>query len=121
MAKHLHNVGTLSIPSGQTASQTYAVSSALGPLESLVFFTPATLPETVTVQASPIANPAASDWKTLQLTGTGAATDVTLAAGKAVSVALVAGFRAIRVVAGVGVAAQRDFPVVAQLDGDYQG
>jgi len=114
MGHHLHNIGTLSIPNGQTASNAYAVPSALGELVSLVIFSPATLPEATTVQVAPFVAPAAGDWKTLQLTGTGAATDVAVAANKAVNLSLVAGYRAIRLLAAA-VAAQRDFVLVAQI------
>src|SRR6266581_3726556 len=111
MSLHLHNFGTLSIPNAGTDTPAYAVQSALGSSMSVVVFAPAALTAAVTVQVAPVANPQAADWKTLQLTGTGAPSDITIAAGKAVAISLSAGYRAFRLHSAGAEAAQRDFIV----------
>lgn len=93
--------GNLTIALGQTES------NALGPealrlAKSLALFAPATMPETVTVQAAPSDAPAAGDWRVLQSAGA----DIVLTAGKATVISDVP-IGALRVVASVGVAAQR--------------
>ncbi len=113
MARHLHRFGTLTIASGQTQSQAYAVQSALGSLIDLLVFAPATLPETVRVQVAPIAAPQAADWKDLQVGVPGA--NMTIAAGVAQMVPA-GGMAAIRLVSGVAVAADRVFTLNAQMD-----
>lgn len=119
MAKHLHDLGTLSILNGQTVSNALSgagvVQATLGSLASMVIFTPATLPETVNVEVAPILSPSAGDWKRLQWQP---GTDLVLAAAKAVNIPLTAGFRAFRLVAQGAVAAQRDFRVVGQVESD---
>src|SRR5437868_637163 len=108
MAKSLHDLGTLSIPNGQTTSNVLSgagvVQAALGATASMVVFTPATLPETVNIEVAPFIAPAAGDWKRLQWQP---GTDLLLAAAKAVNIPLVAGFKAFRIVAQAAVAAQR--------------
>jgi hypothetical protein len=84
-------------------------------MNSMVIYSPSTLPETITIQAAPNTNPQAADWKTLQWQP---GTDVTIPAGKAVNVPLVGGVKALRIHAGGAVAAQRDFQVIMQIDAD---
>jgi hypothetical protein len=124
MARHLHVVGTLSILSGQTDSTDFGAGkgdqAVLGSVSSIVVFAPATLPETVNLQVSPLATPGAApnDRKVLQWQP---GTDLVIAAGKAVNIPLVAGFRSFRLHATGAVAAQRDFVIVFQVDADYEG
>src|SRR6266550_6647161 len=119
MARSTHDLGTLSILNTATVSNVLSgagvVQAALGTSNILMIFTPATLPETVNIEVAPIINPAAGDWKRLQWQP---GADLVLPAARAVNVPLVGGFKALRIVSQVGVAAQRDFRVLVQTDSD---
>jgi hypothetical protein len=78
----------------------------------LIIVGPATLPETATVQVS--ADEAGSQWANLINPAT-ASTDLTIAAGKAVVVA-VAGFKAVRIHLSGAAAAQRTFTVSGEME-----
>ena len=120
MARSIHDLGTLSILNGATVSSASlsgagVVQAALGTLNVLMIFTPATLPETVNVEVAPVTNPQAADWKRLQWQP---GSDLVLGAGKAINVPLVSGFKALRIVSQAAVGGQRDFRLLAQEDSD---
>lgn len=130
MGRHLHNIGTISILNGQTDSAIFGPplsgtaptgsQAVLGSIANMIIYTPATLPETITLLVSPLDStggpPAApNDLKTLQWQP---GQVLTLTAGVAMNIPLVAGFRSFRIHAAAAVAAQRDFVVVVQLDVD---
>lgn len=122
MGRHLHNLGTISIANGQTDSPIFGAGtpgaqSVLGSIASIVIFTPAVLPEVITLLVSPLDSNqvAPNDFKTLQWQP---AAVLTLTAGVAMNIPLVAGFRSFKIHAGAAVAAQRDFVIVIQLDVD---
>lgn len=78
----------------------------LADAETLTIFAPGTLPEAVRIQVSNTNSPAAADWRDLDEGGG----DIVIGAGQARSVDLVA-FKAIRLLAAAGVAAERVFNV----------
>lgn len=118
MPRHLHGPFTLTIVNAASDSGTYAVQSTLGSLDRITFFAPATLPETVTLQVSPIDSPTAGDWKTY--TWQPGAVDIAFTAAKALNVPLIGGFRAIRLHATAPVAADRVFQIVVQIFTDSE-
>ena len=97
---------TLTIPNGQTASDTLILetSGARRPY-TLTFYSPTTLPETVTVQASDTVGGTSI---ALQSAGS----DITLPANKATVIVVVLAAE-IKLVAGSGVGADRAFTVLA--------
>lgn len=118
MPRHLHGPFLMTIANGGTDSGAYAVQSTLGSLDRITFFAPTTLPETVTLQAAPIDNPSAGDWKTY--TWQPGAVDIAFTAAKALNVPLIGGFRAIRLHATAPVAADRIFQVIVQIFTDSE-
>ncbi len=119
MARSTHDLGNLTIASGQTISNVLqgagVVQAAFGTANVFTFFTPATLPETVNVEVAPVINPQAADWKRLQWQPN---VDLTLSAAKAVNTPLIAAFKAMRLVSQAGVGADRVFRVLVQTDSD---
>lgn len=116
MARHNARLGTLTISSGQTASTAlssiYANTSlAMGVAVDFVVYAPAALTGTVTAQASPVQSPSAGDWKNITVAGTA----ITIPAGAAVVIPLVAMFD-FRLNSGSAEGADRDFVVVVQYD-----
>lgn len=75
-----------------------------GTSDNIIIYAPAALTGVVSLQYSPVENPAAGDWKTVQVNGA----DVTIAAGKAVSIHGVAA-KDLRLQSAGVEAAQRDF------------
>jgi len=122
MARHLHDLGTLTIPNGGTFSPAYTGSSpgqvqaVLGAMSSLVIFAPATLPEVINVEVSPIRSPN-EVWSVLQWQP---GTTIVIGAGLAVNIPLVAGFRSLRMFATSAVGGARVFTLCAQVDADYE-
>lgn len=120
MARHQHRI-TLTIANGQTLSNELKGTEgkvALGTLTDATIFAPATLPETVTVLVAPTDVPAGGDYLALQVAGA----DVTVPANKAKQVASgLGGAKALRLSAGVGVAADRVFQLIMQLDSSLGG
>lgn len=111
---------TLSIANG--ASNGAALSSVLsvgqiklffGTSDNIIIYAPAVLTGVVTLQYSPVDSPAAGDWKTVQVNGA----DVTIAAGKAVSIHGVSA-RDLRLVSAGVEAAQRDFVIATLINTD---
>lgn len=111
-------LGTLTILSGQTSSAQLDVlgigsagvaKTAFATLLDLIVFGPTTLPEAVNIQVSWLEAPTASDWSDLYIAGS----KVVIPAGGAASIPSGA-FRAIRVLAGGAVGADRTFKVMAQ-------
>jgi hypothetical protein len=96
-------VKTVSILSAATdsAEVNLAADNEKG-LISLLFLAPTTLPETITIQ---LTDATGGTFRTLQTGGA----DITIGAGKAVVVTDLPGGAILRLHAGVGVAAQRDF------------
>lgn len=117
MRRQIISLGTLTIALGATESNEISLNDgvqskiALGTLVDLVVFAPSTLPETVTVQLSWLDRPATTDWRVAYVAGA----DVTVPAGKAVSVPMAA-MKALRLQAGGAVAAARVFHVLGQAD-----
>lgn len=102
---------TLTILIGQTASEELDLTDGLGVrrVKSITFFSPATLPETVTVHVAPQAG---GTYQALQSGGT----DFTLPANKAT---LLTGFTvgALKLVASVAVASGRVFTLRGAAEG----
>lgn len=76
-------LGTLTISSGNTASNTLGsqlsagqLKTALGFLDAVSIYTPLGLAEDVEIQLSPVETPAASDWRNYGLIDTGLALDI---------------------------------------------
>ena len=104
MSGHVSIVTSFVIESGQTESNTLTATD-FRDADSLSIFAPTTLPETVTLQAAPNSSPVAADWVDVDRGG-----DVTMVAGAVKTIELPA-FMALRLRAGVAVAATRTFPV----------
>lgn len=103
----------LVIPSGQSVSNAIINPVGIQNIIELVIYADAAFTgTTITVQVSPVQNPAAGDWKNFQYTP---GTDVTIAAGKAVRVACRC-IKAIRISSNGTEAATRTCPVVVQQD-----
>jgi len=99
----------LVIAIGETASNEIESDFAHGQNIDYTIYAPATLPETVTVQMSPVNSPAAGDWVDIQKDGT----DVTLTAGKGT---LFSGMcKALRLSSGA-TAAERTFRLIGQVE-----
>lgn len=116
MARHVATIATLRIASGQSASAaissaTMNTKTALGHIVDLLIYSPAALTGTITVETSWLESPGASDWRTLNVSGT----DVAVGAGKAVLVS-VAAMRALRLKSSGSEASDRDFVIVGQYD-----
>ena len=121
---HVADIGTLTIPSGTAVSgslvsaavdggaalSTSVVKRALGSAIDLLLYCPATLPETVVVQISPVKNPASGDWKTLEINGA----DVEAAAGRVIDLPIGA-VKDIRLKSSTNVASDRAFILRGQL------
>lgn len=117
MSLHIITMPDMVIPNAGTDSNiAYASGSPTAPnmvttgdgfrdADSITIYAPDTLPETVTVQVDST-EPAATNFNPLQRGGA----DVTVPAGKAVTVDSIS-FRAMKLVSGVGAAAQRTFKV----------
>lgn len=76
-------LGTLTISSGATESNTLGsqlsagqLKTALGFLDAISIYTPLGLAEDVEIQLSPVETPAASDWRNYGLIDTGLALDI---------------------------------------------
>jgi len=115
MARHVAIVGTLTIASGQTDSPALSTVAkpkiALGVAIDLVIYAPSALTGTVSVQVSPIEEPDSADWRTASVAGT----PVTIAAGAAEVVPVVAA-RDLRIHSSGAEGADRSFIVLAQYD-----
>jgi len=101
MGRHTHQIA-LTIPLGETeASLTDANSARIfRQAERVAVYPPTTLPETVTLEVAPVESPVAADWTTVGLVDV-----VAQVAGHLVP------FRALKLTAGVGVAADRVFRI----------
>jgi hypothetical protein len=110
MSSHVVKVTDLVIPNGQTDSNIIYATRDFQDADGITIFSPAVMPETVTVYVSPVGEPnsppSASDFRALQT----ANADQTLAAGKAETIILLP-YKAIKVVASAAVAADRTFNV----------
>lgn len=114
MSRHIQKLGTLTIANGGTNSGALLagnVATQFGSNVDMVIFAPAALTGTVTMQIAPLESPSAGDWKTAYLGGA----DVTIPAGKAVVVPVVA-FKNMRLVSSGAEGADRNFEVFAQVD-----
>lgn len=117
MAKHLHGPVPITILNGQTDSAPYIIQAALGSVETFMVFTPATLPETASLQVSPYDGViTAAVWYPPSWQPGAAA--IALAALTAVNIPLMAGMRAIRFHSTTAVGADRTFLVTFQIDDD---
>lgn len=117
MGQHMFALPDLVIPNGTALSNVLTATGAptapnmatdgagFRDADSISIAAPATLPEATTVQVS-MDESGAEGWHNLVRGGA----DVTIAAGKAVTVELIS-FKAIRLSAGGNVAAQRTFKV----------
>lgn len=117
MSQHVFALPDLVIPNTQTDSNVlYAAGAPTAPnmattgdgfrdADSITIWGPDTLPETVTVHVDST-EPQATNFNPLSRGGS----DVTIPAGKAFTIELIS-FKALKLVAGVGVAAQRTFKV----------
>jgi hypothetical protein len=94
------------IASGQTESNAFLASRDFRDADSITIWGPDTLPESVTVHVADNEAPAASDYAALSRGGA----DVTIPANKAITVELPS-FRAMKLVAGAAVGAERRFKV----------
>lgn len=107
---------TLTIPNGQTVSNEFKgtmAKVAFGASIDAAIHAPAVLPETVTVQVAPIDAPQAADYRALQISGA----DVTLTAAKTKQISPgLGGCEALRLSAGVAVAADRVCELVVQVE-----
>lgn len=112
MARHLVDIGTLTIAAAGTASNIIVSKVGFGGATDLTIIGPTALTSVVSVQVSEKENAAAGDMRTLQFQGT----DVLVVAGKATIVPGVA-FKALRILAAGAEAAQRDCAVIAQIEG----
>ena len=110
MSSHVVKVTDLVIPSGSTESNVLYSKSDYQDGDGLTFFSPAVMPETITIYVSPVgdpSNPASpSDFRALQFNST----DQTLQAGKAETITLLP-YKAIKLVASAAVAADRTIQV----------
>lgn len=117
MPRHRIWLPNLVIANGQVASNEISLTAgintkvALGTLVDLIIYSPATLPETVSVQIAPIEAPGAGDWSVVYVGGS----DVTLPAGRAIVVPVGAA-AALRLLAGAAVGADRTFKARGQVD-----
>ena len=100
--RHRQDGPTLTIASGNQNSGEVSEAQLSG-VRAIILQAPGTLPETVTVQVSA---DGATNFVDLQ---SPPGTDVTIGAGKGIVID-VGGFDALRLRAGSGVAADRDFP-----------
>lgn len=111
MSYHTIAVSPLTIPNSGTDSNILYAHSDFRDGDSLKLYAPGTMPETVKVYVSPVGEPgsppSASDWRILS---TDSGTDTVLSAGHAISLDLPA-FKAIKLVAGGAVAADRAITV----------
>lgn len=107
MSYHTIAVTALTILNGQTDSSILYAQPDFRDGDTLKLYAPGTMPETVKVYVSPVGSPSsppqASDWRILS---TDSGTDTVLSAGHALSLDLPA-FKAIKLVAGGAVAADR--------------
>lgn len=107
MSYHTIAASPLTIASGQTDSNVLYAEPDFRDGDTLKLYAPGTMPETVKVFVSPVGTPAsppsASDWRILS---TDSGTDTVLSAGHALSLDLPA-FKALKLVAGGAVAADR--------------
>lgn len=103
--RHTAFVTNLVIAAAATESNVLTVAD-IRDAESIAIFAPAVLPETVKVQIANSASPVAADWRDLD-EGAG---DIVIAAGQARVLDFLS-FMALRLQAGVGVAAERVFNV----------
>jgi hypothetical protein len=117
MAVHSAGPYTLTIANGGTDSGALSASSSVsagilkllvGSLISVTVFAPATVTGTITIQVKP--NPAAADWTTLQSAGA----DVTIAAGKAVTLSSIP-FGDMRIHSSGAEGAERVFTLLFQI------
>jgi hypothetical protein len=103
-------LGTITIANGQTQGNILS-SDMLATARRLVISGPATLAETVTVQAAPEVTTNTADLRTLRYNGAAAVTMT----GAGQMVVEWGGGRSVSLVAGGAVAAQRDFTVQVQF------
>lgn len=108
----------LSIPNAGTDTPALGTVLSAGQLklffgtsDNIIIYVPAVLTGACTLQYSPVENPAAGDWKTVQINGA----DVVLAAGKAVSFHGVAA-KDLRIHSAGAEAAQRDFVITTLMN-----
>lgn len=124
MARHPYRFTDLTIPNGQTDSNVLSLSQdrvGLGMGINMTIYTPAAYTAAITVQLSPVDNPAAGDWKTLQYPVPG--TDLVLTAGKAVFINAVGlfGARAMRIHSAGAEGADRVHQLFTQIDASVGG
>lgn len=123
MARHPYRFTDLTIPSGQTDSNVLSLSQdkvGIGMGIGMTIYTPAAYTAAITVQLSPVDNPSAGDWKTLQYVP---GTDLTLVALKAVFISSGAlfGAKAMRIHSAGAEGADRTHQLFTQIDSGEGG